>query len=33
VVLDRDPFAGAAGEVGAARVTSAWVEGNLVHSV
>lgn len=30
VVLDRDPFAGPPGEVGAARVTSTWVEGDAV---
>jgi predicted amidohydrolase YtcJ len=27
VVLDRDPFAGPAGEIGAARVLSTWVDG------
>jgi len=27
VVLDRDPFAGEAGEIGAAGVVSTWVEG------
>lgn len=27
VLLDRDPFAGGAGEVGAARVLSTWVDG------
>ena len=30
VVLDRDPFAGPAGEVGATRVVSTWVEGRSV---
>ena len=33
VVLDRDPFAGPPGEIGAARVTSTWVEGDPVHRV
>jgi predicted amidohydrolase YtcJ len=27
VVLDRDPFAGPPGEIGAARVVSTWVDG------
>jgi len=31
VVLDRDPFAGPPEEIGAARVTSTWVDGELVH--
>jgi predicted amidohydrolase YtcJ len=31
VVLDRDPFAGPAGEIGAARVVSTWIDGELVH--
>ena len=31
VVLDRDPFAGAPGEVGEARVISTWIEGNPVY--
>ncbi len=31
VVLDRDPFAGAPGEIGAAQVVSTWVEGAPVH--
>jgi predicted amidohydrolase YtcJ len=31
VVLDRDPFAGPAGEIGSARVTSTWVAGAPVH--
>lgn len=31
VALDRDPFAGPAEEIGAARVLSTWVEGQLVH--
>ncbi len=31
VVLDRDPFAGAADEIGAARVASTWVAGRQVH--
>ena len=30
VVLDRDPFTGAAAEVGATRVVSTWVDGELV---
>jgi predicted amidohydrolase YtcJ len=30
VVLDRDPFAGPADEIGAARVTSSWVNGRAV---
>jgi hypothetical protein len=30
-VLDRDPFAGAAEEIGAARVVSTWVSGERVH--
>jgi predicted amidohydrolase YtcJ len=30
-VLDRDPFLGAAEEIGSARVTSAWVAGVAVH--
>ena len=33
VLLDRDPFAGAAAEVGAARVVSTWVEGVPVFEV
>ena len=33
VVLDRDPFAGPAEEIGAARVTSTWVEGSPVYGV
>lgn len=31
VVLDRDPFAGPAAEIGAARVASTWVDGRVVH--
>ena len=31
VVLDRDPFAADAGEIGAARVVSTWVDGVAVH--
>ena len=31
VVLDRDPFAGADDEIGAARVSSTWVGGHRVH--
>ncbi len=31
VVLDRDPFAGPPEEIGAARVMSTWVDGDLVH--
>ena len=31
VVLDRDPFAGSAREIGAARVRSTWVDGVVVH--
>jgi len=30
-VLDRDPFAGPVGEIGATRVVSTWVDGNAVH--
>ena len=33
VVLDRDPFAGPEQEVGATRVTSTWVEGDLVYAL
>jgi predicted amidohydrolase YtcJ len=33
VVLDRDPFAGPADEIGAARVSSTWVGGVPVHRV
>ena len=32
VVLDRDPFDGPAAEIGAARVASTWVAGELVHT-
>jgi predicted amidohydrolase YtcJ len=32
VVLDRDPFAGPAAEIGAARTVSTWVEGEPVFS-
>ncbi len=32
VVLDRDPFGGPPGEIGAVRVTSTWVEGDVVHA-
>ncbi len=31
VVLDRDPFAGAADEIGATKVVSTWVDGVKVH--
>ena len=31
VVLDRDPFAGLASEIGATRVVSTWVDGECVH--
>ena len=31
VVLDRDPFAGEPGEIGASRVVSTWVDGVAVH--
>ncbi len=31
VVLDRDPFAGPAGEIGATRVVSTWIDGEVVH--
>jgi predicted amidohydrolase YtcJ len=31
VVLDRDPFAGPPEEIGATRVLSTWVDGELVH--
>jgi predicted amidohydrolase YtcJ len=31
VVLDRDPFAGPVGEIGAARVVSTWIDGTLVY--
>jgi predicted amidohydrolase YtcJ len=31
VVLDRDPFAGPASEIGATRVVSTWVDGVPVH--
>ena len=31
VVLDRDPFAGDAAEIGATRVVSTWVDGVAVH--
>ena len=33
VVLDRDPFAGPESEIGAARVTSTWVDGDAVHRI
>ncbi len=33
VVLDRDPFGAPPEEIGAVRVTSTWVEGDLVHAV
>jgi predicted amidohydrolase YtcJ len=32
VVLDRDPFAGPADEIGAARVRSTWIDGEPVHT-
>ena len=31
VVLDRDPFAGSADDIGAARVSSTWIDGTAVH--
>ncbi|QDH11025.1 amidohydrolase [Nocardioides dongxiaopingii] len=31
VVLDRDPFAAPAAEIGAARVVSTWIDGEVVH--
>ncbi|WP_341926666.1 amidohydrolase [Nocardioides psychrotolerans] len=31
VVLDRDPFAGLPGEIGAAGVVSTWVDGHQIH--
>ncbi len=31
VVLDRDPFAGPADEIGEARVVSTWVDGTPVY--
>jgi predicted amidohydrolase YtcJ len=31
VVLDRDPFVGPPEEIGAARVVSTWIDGELVH--
>jgi len=31
VVLDRDPFAGPAEQIGATRVRSTWIDGVLVH--
>ncbi|MDX6375609.1 MAG: hypothetical protein QOD98_4597, partial [Nocardioidaceae bacterium] len=31
VVLDRDPFAGPPEEIGATRVVSTWIDGELVH--
>jgi predicted amidohydrolase YtcJ len=33
VVLDRDPFAGDVGEIGATRVASTWVDGAPVHEL
>ena len=33
VVLDRDPFAGPAAEIGATGVASTWIDGNAVHHV
>jgi predicted amidohydrolase YtcJ len=32
VVLDRDPFAGPAEEIGAARVRATFVDGQAVHT-
>jgi predicted amidohydrolase YtcJ len=32
VVLDRDPFAGPADEIGAAQVRSTWIDGAPVHT-
>ena len=32
VVLDRDPFAGPADEIGGARVVSTWIDGTAVYS-
>ena len=31
VVLDRDPFAGSADDIGATQVVSTWVDGTVVH--
>lgn len=31
VVLDRDPFAGSADDIGATRVVSTWIDGTRVH--
>jgi predicted amidohydrolase YtcJ len=31
VVLDRDPFAGSADEIGATQVVSTWIDGTAVH--
>jgi predicted amidohydrolase YtcJ len=31
VVLDRDPFAGPAEEIGATKVVSTWIDGEVVH--
>ena len=31
VVLDRDPFAGPAEQIGATRVRSTWIDGAPVH--
>jgi predicted amidohydrolase YtcJ len=32
VVLDRDPFADRAEEIGAARVVSTWIDGERVYA-
>jgi predicted amidohydrolase YtcJ len=32
VVLDRDPFAGPSEEIGATRVVSTWIDGELAHN-
>ena len=32
-VLDRDPFAGPAEEIGATKVVSTWIDGEVVHSI
>ena len=31
VVLDRDPFAGSAADIGGTRVVSTWIDGTAVH--
>ncbi len=32
VVLDRDPFAGPADQIGATRVASTWIDGEVVYA-